>query len=157
MDKLAKHQFFYSRQVCMSSFVMEYNILNTTTLLANQFHFIRWQYVLEYSKIIGNLLGNPDSRSAFTIHDRKTILLRYPYLCYLLPCSLVTSFNCYISKGCLFILISCEIRILTASCQRRTRYVQSLAISRKSSSNCRLVDILWLAQLHFAVHTVRTK
>ncbi|CAO2197649.1 unnamed protein product [Urochloa humidicola] len=33
-----------------------------------------WQYVLEYSKTIGNLLGNPDSPSAFMIEDPKTIL-----------------------------------------------------------------------------------
>ncbi|TVU35135.1 hypothetical protein EJB05_17006 [Eragrostis curvula] len=33
-----------------------------------------WQYVLEYSKTVGNLLGNPDSPPAFTIEDPKTIL-----------------------------------------------------------------------------------
>ncbi|KAK3165416.1 hypothetical protein QOZ80_1AG0032890 [Eleusine coracana subsp. coracana] len=33
-----------------------------------------WQYVLEYSKTIGNLLGNPDSPPAFTLEDPKTIL-----------------------------------------------------------------------------------
>nr|CAB3474230.1 unnamed protein product [Digitaria exilis] len=33
-----------------------------------------WQYVLEYSKAIGNLLGNPDSPLAFMIEDPKTIL-----------------------------------------------------------------------------------
>ncbi|XP_039849041.1 nuclear pore complex protein NUP85-like isoform X3 [Panicum virgatum] len=33
-----------------------------------------WQYVLEYSKTIGNLLGNPDSSAAFMIEDPKTIL-----------------------------------------------------------------------------------
>ncbi|KAL6616054.1 hypothetical protein ACP70R_038324 [Stipagrostis hirtigluma subsp. patula] len=33
-----------------------------------------WQYVLEYSKTIGNLLGNPDSPPAFTIEEPKTII-----------------------------------------------------------------------------------
>ncbi|CAL4974101.1 unnamed protein product [Urochloa decumbens] len=37
--------------------------------------YAEWsQYVLEYSKTIGNLLGNPDSPSAFMIEDPKTIL-----------------------------------------------------------------------------------
>ncbi|XP_052166636.1 nuclear pore complex protein NUP85 [Oryza glaberrima] len=33
-----------------------------------------WQYVLEYSKTIGSLLGNPDSLSAYMIDDPKMIL-----------------------------------------------------------------------------------
>nr|CAB3478272.1 unnamed protein product [Digitaria exilis] len=33
-----------------------------------------WQYVLEYSKAVGNLLGSPDSPLAFMIEDPKTIL-----------------------------------------------------------------------------------
>jgi nuclear pore complex protein Nup85 len=41
--------------------------------------------VLEYSKIIGNLLGNPDSPPAFTIEDPKTILkVSYLYVFFLL-------------------------------------------------------------------------
>ena len=36
--------------------------------------FIRWQYVLQYSKTIGNLLGNPDSVLAPMIEDPRAIL-----------------------------------------------------------------------------------
>ncbi|GJN17698.1 hypothetical protein PR202_gb04788 [Eleusine coracana subsp. coracana] len=56
-----------------------------------------WQFVLEYSKTIGNLLGNPDSPPAFTLEDPKTIL-KVPRDKFLFLSLVIQDFDSLLSK-----------------------------------------------------------